>query len=82
MKSIVVISYANIREIVGKKEIVLTITDNDTIGDIKTMMTKQYPRLKAVLHNVLFIIDGKIALDGHRPIEGDKITILPRIGGG
>jgi len=82
MKEIKIKLFANIREIVGEKLLVLSVTDAHNIKDLKSSLVDQYPRLKAIFHNVLFVVDGRIALDDFIPEDGAEITILPRIGGG
>ena len=82
MKTITIKFFANFREIVGKKTVSLSLIEDSNIRDIKVLLTTDYPRLKALFHNVLFVVDGKIALDDFIPPDGAVITILPRIGGG
>ncbi len=82
MKTITIKFFANFREIVGKKTISISLIEDTNIRDIKVLLTTDYPRLKALFHNVLFVVDGKIALDDFIPPDDAVITILPRIGGG
>ncbi len=90
---ITVRSFAMIREIFGKKEISIILSDGSTILSLLDDLVKQYTALSSILYtegsinksNVIALNDTKIEYETFASTylnENDIIHIIPPAGGG
>lgn len=74
--------FASLREIVGKGEETLSLEDNTTVADVKTLLQTRYPRLETPLQRVVNAINAHYA-PGETPLhDGDELVFIPPTGGG
>lgn len=82
MIDITVLFFANLREIVGKKEILLRIPDETTVEDFKVILGEEYPELKQAINTTLISINKEFGFD-HEIIPADaKVALFPPVSGG
>jgi molybdopterin synthase sulfur carrier subunit len=86
-------TFANIREILKKKEVELMIGDYSSVWNLLTQLCDSYPRLRRVIFeddklsdHVIILKNGRNIrwLDGLRTKLGDEdeIAMFPPVGGG
>ena len=82
MNDISVKLFYHLKEKAGTGEVLLTVDDEFTIGQLKLALINKYPVLQSNLDNILILINQKIALDDDRIPKGAKVSFLTPIGGG
>ena len=86
-------TFANIREILKKKEVELMMGDYSSVWNLLTQLCDSYPRLRRVIFeddklsdHVIILKNGRNIrwLDGLRTKlgDGDEIAMFPPVGGG
>ena len=79
--SIIVKLFGSYRELIGKDKIILKLTEQMTVRDLKRMILELYPVLltKVQLVNA---VNRKIADDATMVNQLDEVAILPPVSGG
>lgn len=82
MIDITVLFFANLREIIGKKEILLRIPAETTVQEFKIILGEKYPELDQSLKTTLISINKEFGFD-HEVIPADaKVALFPPVSGG
>ena len=74
--------FSHLKEKAGTASAMLDVSTNTTIADLKKQVTQQYPSLETHLHNILILIDDKIAVDEDTLPDGCNVSFMTPIGGG
>ena len=69
------------REICGGSILQLEVSDNATAGDLKQLLTEQYPRLGG-LSSFLLAMNEEFAESATLLSVGDELAIIPPVSGG
>ena len=76
-----VLAFGVAKEIFGRAEVDLEMTNDATIYNLKYLLEQQYPRLKQ-LASYMVAVNNEYALPGDTIHERDEIAIIPPVSGG
>ena len=79
---ITVLFFANLREIVGKKEISLEILPGSTVADLKKQIGELYPPLAPHLETTLISVNKEYGFDDELIPENAEVALFPPVSGG
>jgi molybdopterin synthase catalytic subunit len=79
---ITLLFFANLREIVGTKEIILEIPVNSTVADLKETIAELYPLLVPHLETTLISVNKEYGFDEDVIPEGAEVALFPPVSGG
>jgi len=74
--------FASTKEIVGKDEIRLRLTDQTTVGDLKKKIFEMYPALSSTKIPFVIVVNHRVADDSTTVSHLDEVAILPPVSGG
>ena len=74
--------YAQLRDLVGKREINIDLLEGSTVGDLLNKIYAQQPRLR--LHDKSILIGAGVEFvdRNYKPKQGEEISIMPPVQGG
>lgn len=81
-KHISVLFFANLREIVGRKEISLDITEDTTVAELKGQIADLYPLLAPHLQTTLISVNKEYGFDEEVIPDGAEVALFPPVSGG
>ncbi|MFC2064040.1 molybdopterin converting factor subunit 1 [Chloroflexota bacterium] len=82
MNSITVLFFANLKDITGKRKIMIEIPSASTIADLKEQLIQDYPELDRFISVVIVSLNHEFA-DNEAIIPKDaEIAIFPPVSGG
>ncbi len=81
-KHISVLFFANLREIVGRKEISLDITEDTTVAELKGQIADLYPLLAPHLQATLISVNKEYGFDEEVIPDGAEVALFPPVSGG
>jgi len=74
--------FASLREITGQNEESLTVDEQTSVADIRSLLVARYPHLQPVLQRSLCALNrGYVAAETVLH-EGDELVFIPPMGGG
>ena len=73
--------FASSREIIGKDEVRLKLTDQTTVGDLRKMILEMYPALSKKVKFAV-AVNHKVVDDSTTVSHLDEVAILPPVSGG
>ena len=82
MIKITVLFFANLREIVGKKEVSLEIPAQTTVGKFKLIMGETYPELSQALDSTLISLNKEFGFDDDVIPAEAQVALFPPVSGG
>ena len=74
--------YAAAREAVGQDTITVQLGDAPTIGELRSAVMKQYPKLRDVVSHSMFAIDTDYSSDDREIPVGATVVCIPPVSGG
>ncbi len=74
--------FASLREITGKGEERLSISDNTTVADIRIILLTRYSRLQPILERCVSAVNRRYVSAETILQEGDELVFIPPTGGG
>ncbi len=74
--------FAAAREIVGHDAVELQFRSGMTIGDIRSALLKQYPKLDRLAASLLWAVNNEYAASDRVICEHDTIACFPPVSGG
>jgi molybdopterin converting factor subunit 1 len=77
-----VLFFANLREIVGRKEIALDIPDGSTVAELKGKIANLYPLLAPHLETTLISVNKQYGFDDEVIPAGAEVALFPPVSGG
>ena len=82
MIKITVLFFANLRELVGKKEILFDIPEGTTIKEFKSLVAETYPELSQALETTLVSVNKEFGFD-HEVLPAEaQVALFPPVSGG
>jgi sulfur-carrier protein len=70
------------KEIIGNNKLLLDASHNiNTVGDLKTWLSNQYPALQA-LKSLAVAVDSEYADDTHSIFVNSEVALIPPVSGG
>ena len=82
MNQITLLFFANLRELVGTKEVSLSIMDNSTVADLKIKVADLYPQLSAHMKTTLVSVNKEYGFDEEIIPAGAEVALFPPVSGG
>ncbi|MBL7856118.1 MAG: MoaD/ThiS family protein [Cyclobacteriaceae bacterium] len=80
MNTFTIKAFGITRDILGGKEVVLTM-NGQTVGDLRQYLLGQYPNLKG-LRSLFIAVNNAYAEDGKALLATDEIALIPPVAGG
>jgi molybdopterin converting factor subunit 1 len=74
--------FAYTRELVGKDEIRISLTDQMTVGDLRKKILEMYPVLSSKKITFVVAVNHRLADDSTPISHLDQVAILPPVSGG
>jgi molybdopterin converting factor subunit 1 len=74
--------FAGLRDIVGAREIDVTLPDGATIDALREHIGERYPLARAVLPVVVCAVGEEYVAGDERLQEGDRVALIPPVSGG
>jgi len=74
--------FASLREITGEGEEQLTVPDEATIADVRTMLLTRYSQLRPILECCVYAVNRHYVSAETILKEGDELVFIPPTGGG
>lgn len=82
MNQITLLFFANLRELVGTKEVSLSIMDYSTVADLKSQVADLYPQLTSHLEITLVSVNKEYGFDEEIIPVGAEVALFPPVSGG
>lgn len=70
------------QEVVGEREVPLSLPEEARAGDVLTALAERYPSLVPYLSSVALAVNLEFVQPAHRLREGDEVAIIPPVSGG
>ncbi len=80
--NIKVLLFATLRDLVGERQIDLTLPEPATIGDVRQQLIQQYPQVEANLKVALSALNEEFAFNPEPVKDGDEVAFFPPVSGG
>jgi molybdopterin converting factor subunit 1 len=74
--------FAGLREIIGEREITLSLRDGATVGELRDQVGESYPLVKPLLSTVICAVGEEYVAETHTVREGDVVALIPPVSGG
>ena len=82
MIKITVLFFANLREIIGKKEISLEIPEGTSVKEFKAIIGEAYPELIPALNSTLISVNKEFGFDHDLLPKDAQVALFPPVSGG
>ena len=76
-----ILTFGIIKEILGNTSIIGPFDSGVSVGELKTKLAEQYPRLKQ-LSSFMIAVNGEYANADTVIKQGDEVAIIPPVSGG
>jgi molybdopterin converting factor subunit 1 len=74
--------FANLRELVGEREITITVPDGVTVSYLNNEILNKYPQLKSFSNKFVTSVNCKVTTGDTVITSSDEIALLPPVSGG
>ena len=74
--------FAAARQLAGAEEVVVEVTEEATIADLRAALVLQHPPLTPLLNHALFAMDADYVTDATRVTPSAEIACIPPVSGG
>jgi molybdopterin converting factor subunit 1 len=74
--------FANLRELVGEREITITVPSGVTVIYLNNEILKNYPQLKSFSNKFVISVNCKVTSGDTIINSSDEIALLPPVSGG
>jgi molybdopterin converting factor subunit 1 len=74
--------FANLRELVGQREITITVPGGVTVSYLNNQILKKYPQLKSFSNKFVTSVNCKVTTGDTVITSSDEIALLPPVSGG
>ncbi|MEX0750070.1 MAG: molybdopterin converting factor subunit 1 [Dehalococcoidia bacterium] len=82
MPTVSVMLFAGLREIVGQREIDVTLPEGATVDALRDRIGEDYPMTRAVLPTVVCAVGEEYVSGDEALREGDRVALIPPVSGG
>ena len=82
MPSVNVRLFASLREMVGERDLRLTLPEGATIAQLRERLGEEYPVVRAFLPTLVYAVDEEYVPSEHVLHEGDFVALIPPVSGG
>jgi molybdopterin converting factor subunit 1 len=74
--------FANLRELVGEREITIIVPSGVTVSYLNNEILKKYPQLKSFSNKFVTSVNCKVTIGDTVINSSDEIALLPPVSGG
>ena len=74
--------FANLRELVGEREITITVPSGVTVSYLNNEILKKYPQLKSFSNKFVTSVNCRVTTGDTIITSSDEIALLPPVSGG
>ncbi len=74
--------FANLRELVGEREITITVPGSVTVSYLNNEILNKYPQLKSFSNKFVTSVNCKVTTGDTVITSSDEIALLPPVSGG
>jgi molybdopterin converting factor subunit 1 len=74
--------FANLRELVGEREITISLPGGVTVDHLNNEILKRYPQLKSFSNKFVTSVNCKVTTGDTIITSSDEIALLPPVSGG
>ncbi|HEX2305223.1 MAG TPA: MoaD/ThiS family protein [Nitrososphaeraceae archaeon] len=74
--------FANLRELVGEREITIIVPSGVTVSYLNNKILKKYPQLKSFSNKFVTSVNCKVTIGDTVINSSDEIALLPPVSGG
>lgn len=74
--------FANLRELVGEREITITVPGGVTVSYLNNEILNKYPQLKSFSNKFVTSVNCRVTTGDTVITSGDEIALLPPVSGG
>jgi molybdopterin converting factor subunit 1 len=74
--------FANLRELVGEREITITVPSGVTVSYLNNEILKKYPQLESFSNKFVTSVNCKVTTGDTIINSSDEIALLPPVSGG
>ena len=74
--------FATLKELAGKKQINIEISEPATVSKLLAEVSNQYPQIKNSSGNILVSINQEFASRDQIIVVGDEVAMFPPVSGG
>ncbi len=74
--------FANLRELVGEREITITVPTGVTVNYLNNEILNKYPQLKSFSNKFVTSVNCKVTTGDTVITSSDEIALLPPVSGG
>ncbi len=82
MREVSVYLFASLRDYTGEKTLKVEVPADATVGQLKDILIKKYPRLGKARNSILAAIDREYAADDTVIPDKAEIALFPPVSGG
>jgi molybdopterin synthase sulfur carrier subunit len=76
-----IVSFGIAKDIIGSKQMHITVDDVHTAGDLKSELTKRFPDFEKLV-KFSFAINEEYQDDHFQLTDGDEVVVIPPVSGG
>jgi molybdopterin converting factor subunit 1 len=74
--------FAGLREVIGQREITVTLPDGATVDTLRERIGDDYPLAQAILPTVVCAVGEEYVSPDETLREGDRVALIPPVSGG
>ena len=74
--------FANFRELVGTRQVQVSLPEGSTVNDLKLQLTKDFPVLEKAIGSALFSVNRQFAFDEDILPAEAEVAVFPPVSGG
>ncbi|MBF6599394.1 MAG: MoaD/ThiS family protein [Dehalococcoidia bacterium] len=74
--------FAGLHDLVGRRELVLSMPDGATIGQLRDRLGEEYPIVQPLLSTLVCAVDEEYVAPEHVLRDGEDVALIPPISGG
>jgi molybdopterin converting factor subunit 1 len=74
--------FARARDLVGAGELSVSLSKGATVGELRRVVSREYPALRGLLTTSAIAIGNDFAGDSLYIVEGVEVALLPPVSGG
>ena len=77
-----VLIFASLAQLVGERELELSLSDGETVGGVLDRLSERYPRIQAARQKVATAVNMVYVDEEHALSDGDTLALIPPVSGG
>jgi sulfur-carrier protein len=82
MPTIRVRLFAGLHQMIGVREVELSVPDGATVAALTAALGEQYPQVKPFLPSLVCAVAEEYVPSDHVLFEGDSVALIPPVSGG